>query len=57
MRGGANSRSIGRRALNAAAGGGAGENGGINLDKENAEDGGLRNSATSSTFQNRYKRN
>ena len=56
MRGGANSRSIGRRALNAAAGGGAGENG-INLDKENAEDGGLRNSATSSTFQNRYKRN
>ena len=44
LRSGANSRSIGRQILEAQP-----------LDKENTSD--VRNSATSSTFQNRYKRN
>ena len=42
---GPNNRSIGRQALDSSL---------PNVDKENAE---MRNSATSSTFQNRYKRN
>ena len=50
LRSGANSRSIGRRALNSDS-----QGLGHNLDKENGSD--VRNSATSSTFQNRYKRN